>query len=71
MALPVVVFNVIGIKAWFSGYFYLRDEEIIKNFPHSMEAKRIEYERRHHTYDVYIPKKYRADYERRYYPKNK
>ena len=68
LLIPALYLCIVGAIATFNGYYYLQDEEIVKNYPDIPKAREIEFRRRNglYTCSVYVPKKYRADYERRY-----
>lgn len=65
-SIPVILFNVVASVYILKGKFYYEDEAILKEHPYSIRARQIEEQRRSGVYNVYIPKKEREDYYRRY-----
>ena len=70
ISISILLFNIIGVVAMFKGKYYHEDEEILKKYPHSRRAKQIEEDRKFGRYNIYIPKKDRADYDKRYNSNN-
>ena len=70
IGIPILLFNIIGTIAMFKGEYYRRDEETLKKYPHSQRAKQIEEDRKSGRYNIYVPKKGRADYDKRYNSNN-
>jgi hypothetical protein len=70
IAIPLLLFNIIGVVAMLKGEYYREDEETLKKYPHSRRAKQIEEDRKSGRYYIYIPKKDRADYDKRYNSNN-
>ena len=65
---PIIAFVGIYVVSVFSGDYYYKDEEILKKFPHSKEARKIEADRQSGRYleYTYVPKQEEQDYLRRY-----
>lgn len=70
LSIPIILFNVVAAVYILKGKFYYEDEAILREHPHSMRARQIEEQRRSGVYNVYIPKKEREDYYRRYCSNN-
>ena len=66
ISIPILLFNIVGTIEMLKGEYYRKDEETLKKYPHSQRAKQIEEDRKSGRYNIYVPKKDRTDYDKRY-----